>query len=701
VAWRLHFGSAVKEWLVTDRRGAFAMGNAEGGRSRKYHGFFQEIVGRGDRCDLADLEIRLRGESIWPHQYAEVEHPQPALNPLIRSFRYSSSPVTGEPSWEWLFLTKGRPECLRFRIERGDSSGFALRWEWEGEGYADLAIRPFFALRPLHGLGGKRWNLRELPGVRGGESDAGSTTFRVDVASEDSELEMDEATNSGSLILRAEGAWTWEPRPDWYYRFRYSEEEARGYPSTEDLYSAGEFRTELGGAVRAGALHLTRALDTREQAARLAPVWAPVLDFVLTQPAGVVAGYPWFGEWGRDTFIALPGIVQGWLDAGGHPSEVREWAEEVLTRWGRWIHISGMLPNLVEGEGSHQWESADATLWWCHAVAALWSMSFSDRDADGAVFKGIEARFAPTLGAAIQSIRSGSHLFLRETVEGLLEVTEPHVTWMDARINSTAVTPRLGRLPEINALWFQARYLQSLLGGNGDAMSLGLPELSELGERILRLAGTESHRPNFVFLHSIPLAPFFVLSAHSPSSSMMRAGRENLHQLRQKFWTPVGLRTLAPGEPNYRARCVGTQHERDLVYHQGPAWGWLGGHYEMARDRLFRIRESEVTEVKQELSGRPLDDQFTDESNDECFGEEVLREMPIEGQIAEIFDAEEPFVPRGAPAQAWSLACHIEAKARRRTGSDARLTEVLARRWLDRRQRPARARPRRPREETA
>ncbi|MGZ3689576.1 MAG: amylo-alpha-1,6-glucosidase, partial [Bdellovibrionota bacterium] len=122
-------------------------------------------------------------------------------------------------------------------------------------------------------------------------------------------------------------------------------------------------------------------------------------------------------------------------------------------------------------------------------------------------------------------------------------------------------------------------------------------------------------------------------------------------------------RTLAPGHPGYQARCVGTQAERDLVYHQGPAWGWLRGHFEMARARA----ETQVLGGEEQGGGLP--------------------EMPIPGHLAELFDAEAPFTPRGAPAQAWSLACLEEHAARRRGRIDPKLSKVFAQRWLNRSER--------------
>jgi 4-alpha-glucanotransferase len=193
--------------------------------------------------------------------------------------------------------------------------------------------------------------------------------------------------------------------------------------------------------------------------------------------------------------------------------------------------------------------------------------------------------------------------------------------------------------------------LESLL-----SLSENFKELEELGNAALTCR--EQDRPNGIFLHSIPLAPSFVLK----NKGVLE---RDLFEIAENFWTPVGLRTLKPTSFGFRAHCIGDQTQRDRAYHQGPAWGWLGGHFEMAKHRMDEGRF------------------------DKMFTTGILKDMPIEGHIAEIFDAEPPFTPRGAPAQAWSLACVEESKARRRLKIDPKITKVLAQRWMGRKQRPA------------
>src|SRR5205823_4623140 len=154
-----------------------------------------------------------------------------------------------------------------------------------------------------------------------------------------------------------------------------------------------------------------------------------------------------------------------------------------------------------------------------------------------------------------------------------------HSTWMDARVNGIAVTPRMGRLPEINALWFQARCLHALwlTENRAGADPALLSQLEALGKQALECK--EPHRPNTIFLHSLPLSPSFVMREQEALGA-------DLAGIAERFWTPVGLRTLDASDPHFHAHCVGNQDQRDFSYHQGPAWAWLGGHYLMARARL-------------------------------------------------------------------------------------------------------------------
>jgi hypothetical protein len=600
------------EWLVTDPAGGFAFGAKDALRTRKYHGFLAGIAGRTEWMGLADLEIEIDGRSLWPHRYRGAVSPEA---PPELEFD------PGEAGWpEWSLGD------VRFGVEPlGPAGGIRLAWRSESRSPRALRIRPFAAMRPLHSLGGLEW--RYEPGAKGKPG-----AIR--------------AAEGPVLWVRPGPGLLWREDPVWHRDFYYTEEIERGYGGTEDLYSAGSFEGKLGarGSLSVSLSWEPAPLSSRVRA-RPRSGRPKVLDFALENPPGIVAGFPWFGEWGRDTFLSLPGLCAAWCEAGER-KRCRDWALRLLEDWGAWIDRSGMLPNLVETGGSHQWQSADATLWWCHSLAALWAMDpFAEP-------KLIESRFRGRLALAIQSIREGRHLFLRLGSDGLLSVTEPHATWMDARIEGRAVSPRSGELPEISALWFQALALEYLWSG-GEERERTPPghELERLGRLALELS--ESDRPNSVFLHSIPLAPSFVLADFEAMAREFR-------RLSERFRIPGALRSLAPDASGYRGRCEGSQDERDRSYHQGTGWAFLGAHYEMVRDRLRRLGR----EARDPHGGATLD-------------------TPIDGHLPELYDGDFPHRARGAPAQAWSLACAEEAKARREGGMDRKLEKLLERRWVE------------------
>jgi 4-alpha-glucanotransferase len=363
------------------------------------------------------------------------------------------------------------------------------------------------------------------------------------------------------------------------------------------------------------------------------------LVYALDDPPGVLAGFPWFGEWGRDTFVSLPGIALAWcrLDeaaAGG-------WSSRLLERWSRWIEREDMLPNFLGPAGSTHWESADATLWFTHAVAALWS--YGERLP--ALRASAEAAL-PAVEAAVRGIVAGRHRYLRVEGDGLVSVTGDRTTWMDANVDGAAVTPRNGRLPEINALWAQAHVLLALAGGRG------APAARRLADLALEVREAEP-RPHRVFLGSLPLAPGWrrggapFLAAEL--AALSAAGLS----------TPVGPRTLAAGAPDYRGRYEGDQRARDRAYHRGAVWPWVSAHWAMTAQRAGG-----------EWVGAAR-----------AAWEELRRRAPIEDQLPEMCEGDPPHAPVGAPAQAWSVAAWEEWRWREvNAGFDRAWQDVSSRR---------------------
>jgi 4-alpha-glucanotransferase len=377
---------------------------------------------------------------------------------------------------------------------------------------------------------------------------------------------------------------------------------------------------------------------------RQAPDWVRQLvlaadSFLFARPLpdlpegqSVIAGYPWFGDWGRDTMIALPGLA---LAIGR-----ADVARRILLTFARFID-QGMLPNQfpVAG-GALAYNTVDAALWYVEAWRAYLE---ADDDAE------ILAQAFPVLQEIVAWHVAGTRYgIVVDPSDGLLRAGEPdqQLTWMDAKVGDWVVTPRIGKPVEINALWYNALRgvadFARRLGQSPDFYEGLAAQAREGFRRFVRpdgeglfdvLDGPEGDdariRPNQILaasLHHSPLEP----AARRAAVSV--CGRELL--------TSYGLRSLAPRHAEFRPYYLGDVRERDSGYHQGPVWAWLLGHYALAEYRAFG--DAALAQARLE----PIRDHLLDAGL---------------GTISEIFDGAPPHQPRGAPAQAWSVACVLEA----------------------------------------
>lgn len=351
----------------------------------------------------------------------------------------------------------------------------------------------------------------------------------------------------------------------------------------------------------------------------------------LADGAAVVAGYPWFAEWGRDTFIALPGLT---LSTGRHVV-----ARRILEGWARFIK-DGLLPNfLPETGGEAEYNGADTALWYIEAWRAYYQHT-----QDLAALRHALPALKSIVGAHTRGTRFGIGV---DPADGLLRAGEPGsaLTWMDARVDGVPVTPRGGKPVEINALWYNAlRTLEAFVAvaGEDPAPYAGQAERTRAGfARFIQPDGGLADvldGPHGNDLRVRPNQIFAVSLAHSPIDHA--AQRSVVAEVARHLLTSYGLRTLAPSEADYRPRYRGGVHERDSGYHQGPAWAWLLGHYALAEYRV----SGDAAQALSRLD--PLRDHLLDAGL---------------GSISELFDGDAPHCPRGAPCQAWSVACALYA----------------------------------------
>jgi predicted glycogen debranching enzyme len=528
----------------------------------------------------------------------------------------------------------------------------------------DVAIKTLVNYRDYHAtIRGDGWQMRVEPVANG--------------------LRVVAFDGAQPFVVLAEGAET-RAAHTWYHGFRLAAEEARGLDAYEDHLHAGTLRVRLEpGAARTVVLSsepaplldgeaawarrqryeadLLARWDHAQPAAAAAPAWIRQLvlnadQFVVRRPLpddpdgmSIIAGYHWFGDWGRDTMISLPGLVV----ATGRP----EIGRRILSTFAHFVD-RGMLPNRFPDAGeAPEYNTVDATLWYFEAIRAYHAATDDDT---------LLKELFPVLEDIVGWHRRGTRYGIAEDpADGLLRAGEPGVqlTWMDARIGEWVVTPRTGKAVEINALWYHA--LRTMAGF---ARRLGQPAdpWEALAMRVRDgfdrfwngtagycydvIDGPTGHdhalRPNQILAVSLaesPLAP--------------ERQRQVVDACARHLLTSFGLRSLAPGHPQYHAGYCGGPKERDAVYHQGPAWAWLLGPFVLAYLRVYG--DPAAARMFLEPLAHHLDD----------FGV---------GSIAEIFEGDPPFRPRGCIAQAWSVAETLRAwmeTARER----ARMPATLAR----------------------
>lgn len=433
--------------------------------------------------------------------------------------------------------------------------------------------------------------------------------------------------------------------PDWYYNIEYLEEKARGYDYKEDLFVPGYFEVPIkkGESVifsasteEAKTSGLKRKFQQLEAKRKQRDDCENCLTYSASQfivhdgkDTEVVAGYPWFGRWGRDTFIALPGLT-----LAACPD--LKTCKEVLDTMSRQLH-NGLFPNIGKGDKA-AYNSIDAPMWY------FWAVQQYDEalNEPGAIWKAYGNKMKAILAAFRDGINPGLHM----DKNGLIWAAQPGkaLTWMDAVVRGVPVTPRAGYAVEINALWYNAVCYSLKLAEEAKDKKF-VEEWKEMPE-LIRKSFVETFwneekgyladyvdlegqnlfvRPNQVFACSL---------AYSPITDDMKESVLNV--ITRELLTPKGLRTLSPKNPNYHGHYEGDQNRRDEAYHQGTVWPWLIGAY---------------IEANLKLHGK----QFLPEAKELLDGYE--EDMTLYGvcSIAEVYDGDPPHHPNGSISQAWSV----------------------------------------------
>ncbi|MBX3156597.1 MAG: glycogen debranching enzyme family protein [Deltaproteobacteria bacterium] len=607
------------EWLETDGLGGYAMGAADLIRSRRYHALLLAATRppEGRMVLVADMEVFVETATnryaLMSHRYrGGFVHPDGAAR--ITSFAHAPW-----PRWQWT-LPDGAVVELELAVAPG-APRTALRWRRVAGSAVALHVQPLLAGRDYHATHHENGGFGFEPELDGSER----VTWRP---------------YPGVPAVTAVANAVYQHAPDWYRAFDLADEAERGLDHLEDLAAPGTLTFDLAAgpaalllaadAPPAGrAAELVEAVFAAERTRRGAfpSELARAADAYIARRDGgktVLAGYPWFSDWGRDTFISLRGLTL----ATGRRDEARA----ILVQWAGAIS-DGMLPNRYdEGATTPEYNSVDAALWFVIAADAYLAGAATAED---------RRLLQTAIGAIVEGYARGTRHGIRADGDGLLACGEPgwQLTWMDAKIGGDVITPRIGKPVEIQALWINAL---AIAGRAAEAerarAAFGARFWHEDGRYLYdvvdcdHVAGTAdaSCRPNQLF--AIGGLPRQVLDGARAAAVVDTVERV--------LWTPAGPRTLAPGDPRYCARFTGGPEVRDRAYHQGTVWPWLAGAFVEA---WVRVRGNTV-EAKREAKVRFLEPLL------------ARRDVAGLGHVAEICEAEPPHRPVGCPFQAWSLA---------------------------------------------
>ncbi len=646
-------GGQEREWLETDGLGGYASGTALGLRTRRYHALLV-----GARGTPSNRFVLVNGiEAWWALGETRVPLTSQAYLPdvVTASGLLQTESFTWEPWPTWyLRLPDGRRVVHELFMHR-DFPGVALSFRFEApHPGAILHVRPLLSGRSPHAL--QRENAKADLGA---DLSQGRVIYRP-------------YRGVPPVAVWTNGQYSHDPL--WYRDFRYDAERERGFDFVEDLLSPGIFSFNLafdrGEAVlffamegdaaamafsgrgprdrfhgyRAEELARRGALGRERQAAQ---------SYLVARGKGetVIAGYPWFTDWGRDTFIALRGLC----------ISIGQWdrAKQILLTWARLLS-AGMLPNrFPDGSGQPEYTSVDSAFWFAVAVQELCAALPPKEEG----FDGNERdQLLGTVDAIVRGTREGTRHGIAIAEDGLLTAGEAGLalTWMDARVNGVPVTQRAGKPVEMQALWLNTLHW----------VSERHPDLHVLFDRGMKSFAQRFWYPSGGYLHDVvdvdgkpgtedpSLRPNQIFAVGGLPLALLTGERARsvVDTVERELWTPVGLRTLAPGDVRYQGHYDGGPEQRDRAYHQGTAWPWLLTAFVDAwlrvrgngREALAEASKRFLAPLRAELAAAGL------------------------GHLPEIVDGDAPHAARGCPFQAWSVGEYLRLEARLKESPEAR-----------------------------
>ena len=598
-----------REWLETNGIGGFASSTIAGLNTRRYHGLLTAALRPpSDRYVLLSkleetLVIDGRRYDLSCNRYPGAIYPQGHL--FLHEFRLDPFPtfvwrIEDVELTKSVFMIQGENGIVaRYRLGVHSNTGCRLE------------LRPLVAFRDFHSTTHANPVLN-----RALDEAAGRVTVRPYT-----DLPALHFAHNASEVNR---------ESDWYRNFQYDREEERGLDFEEDLFQPFTLVFDL--KTPANLIASTEVRDASDAESEMERRCAGSNPYIVAREGGksVIAGYHWFGDWGRDTMIALPGLTL----ATGKP----EIAQDILLAFSQTIS-EGILPNRFPDHGEQpEYNTVDATLWYFEAIRA-WLEYTGD-----AAF--VATNLLPGMREIIERHRTGTRFGIRVDCDGLLQAGSngAALTWMDARVDCVPVTPRHGKPVEIQALWYNALRIMQAITGEAEFGAMADKAKASFNRQfwnesagclfdVVSSTGKDaSIRPNQLLALSLQ---------HRILDNWTRA-ESVLDVVQRDLLTPYGLRTLSPRDPRYTPHYTGNPASRDRAYHQGTVWPWLLGPYCDASSHFRSVFDPKGAIAALE---RFRDDRGT-------------------GQIPEIFDGDAPHEPRGCIAQAWSAAEILRIKLR-------------------------------------
>ncbi len=647
---------AEKQWVVANGLGGYASSTILGANTSKYHGLlFAALKPPRERTLLLaklDEEVIIAEKSCLLGSNHTGTGIHPTGYNYLQSFELRPFPTYTFALREMLL------EKVVFMVREANISVVRYTVYTAAKTPVKIKVTPFVNCRNHHHTTKKNdWPFHQTAAPTTASTAAPTAVSTAASTAAPNSVVIEAFPGAPKLRLFSERA-VYVPGPGyWFEGMYYKQEDQRGLDPWEDHFMPGHFEFELSGgqscSIVASAEGEREVADPlREQAAAEQRLAALVEEagfqeefvnrlilaadtFIVARPSTgaktVIAGYPWFTDWGRDTMVALPGLTLV-------TRRFKE-AQEILQTFARYCR-QGLIPNMFPDQGEEPlYNTVDASLWFFQAAGRYLDYT-GDHDF-------VKQEIYPVLKEIIRSYQAGTGFKIKMDSDGLISAGEPGVqlTWMDAKVGDWVVTPRHGKPVEINALWHSALQLMGRLAENYGDPPGGYRQLAEkagtsfnqkfwnpkrkcLYDVITDDYADESVRPNQIFAVSLPFSPLDRAKQIQVVNTVWR-----------ELYFSYGLRSLSPASHDYHERYFGSVLQRDAAYHQGTGWAWLTGPFLTAFRKAHNYSPASKTVAERLIT--PFKAHLWDHGI---------------GSISEIFDGDPPHYPRGCCSQAWSVA---------------------------------------------